>query len=281
MVIWDDHEVANDYGGDQDRTNPDPKVFLRRRAAAYQVFYENMPLRRAQMPKGPDLTLYRSLEWGDLARIDFVDDRQYRNHRTCESVSDGKRIPADCPERFDPKRSLLGKRQEKWLRHELGASRARWNVLAQQTLMGEFAGEGGKVVGNDGWDGYVQTRRRVLETWRDRKVPNPIALGGDVHCFFAAELSLERGGPVIASEFVGGSITSLGRPNFDIVQRQPWSPHLKFGDGETRGYGRVEITPKATTVTFRGVQNAVVDGSPVRDLAKFVVEDGVRGLKRV
>lgn len=278
MVIWDDHEVANDYGDDQDRSNPDPQVFLRRRAAAYQAFFENMPLRRAQAPHGKDLTLYRSLAWGDLARIDFLDTRQYRNHRTCEAVSDGKRIPADCPERFDPARSLLGARQEAWLRRDLGASTARWNLLAQQYLMGEFAGEGGKAVGNDGWDGYVQTRRRVLETWRDHKVANPLVLGGDIHCFFAGDLALKPGDAPLASEFVGGSITSLGRPNLDIRRRLAWNPHLKYGEGETRGYGRVEITRKQARVVFRGVDNALVAGSGVRDIASFVVEDGVRGL---
>ncbi|WP_293901714.1 alkaline phosphatase D family protein [Phenylobacterium sp.] len=280
MVIWDDHEVANDYGDDQDRSNPPPDVFLKRRAAAYQAFYENMPLRRTQRPVGPSLLLYRSLAWGNLAGLQFLDTRQYRNHRTCEAVSDGKRIPADCPERFDPARSLLGAPQETWLQGQFRASQARWNLLAQQYLMGEFAGEGGKKVGNDGWDGYVQTRRRVMEGWRDAKVSNPVVLGGDIHCFFAGDLAMAPGGKALASEFVGGSISSLGRPNIDIVQRLGWNPHLKFGDGETRGYGRLDITPKACTVTFRGVENALVSRSPMRDLARFVVEDGEAGLKR-
>ena len=56
---------------------------------------------------------------------------------------------------------------------------------------------------------------------------------------------------------------------------------LTYGEGETRGYGQVELTPKTCTVTFRGVENALVAKSPVRDLAKFVVEDGVAGAKRV
>ena len=57
------------------------------------------------------------------------------------------------------------------------------------------------------------------------------------------------------------------------------NPHLKYGDGETRGYGRVDLTPKACTVTFRGV-NALDKASPVRDLATFVVEDGRPGVVR-
>ena len=101
------------------------------------------------------------------------------------------------------------------------------------------------------------------------------------HCFFAGDVAPEPGGKPIATEFVGGSISSLGRPNFEIVKRQAGNPHLKFSDGETRGYGLLEITPKTCAVTFRGVGDALVLGSPIRDLARFVVEDGVAGVHRV
>lgn len=280
MVTWDDHEVANDYGDDQDRTNPDPAVFLKRRAAAYQAFYENMPLRRTQRPVGPDMLLYRSRAWGDLARLQLLDTRQYRNHRTCDAVSDGKRIPMDCPERSDPARSLLGQTQERWLQDEFRSSRARWNLLGQQYLMEQLITRLGKV-GNDGWDGYAASRRRVLEGWRDAKVSNPVVLGGDIHCFFAGDLALTPDGPPVASEFVGGSITSLGAEAKDIRLLMMANRRLTYGEGETRGYGMVELTPKTCTVTFRGVENALVAKSAVRDLAKFVVEDGVAGAKRV
>lgn len=278
MLIWDDHEVDNDYGLDQDRTNPDPKTFLRRRTAAYQAYYENMPLRRAQIPVGPDMQLYRSLDWGTLARFAFIDTRQYRNRRTCDAVSDGKRIPWDCPDRTNPARSLLGRPQERWLEGRLKASPARWNVLAQQYLMGELKLEDGRA-SNDGWDGYAQTRQRVLQTWRNAKTPNPVALGGDIHCFFAGDLGLKPGAP-IGSEFVGGSISSLGTGNDSLAGALVRNPHLKYAEGQRRGYGRVELTAKRCEVTFRAVDNAFVPSSPVRDHAKFVVEAGEPGLKR-
>ncbi|TAJ71426.1 MAG: alkaline phosphatase [Phenylobacterium sp.] len=282
MVMWDDHEVSNDYGGDQDRSNPPVAQFLRRRAAAYQAYYENMPLRRTVKPVGPNMRLYRALDWGRLARLAVIDDRQYRAHRSCDAQSNkanGKLIPASCPERTDPRRSMLGARQEAWLQGRLGDTQARWNLLGQQTLMNEVVTPDGRV-SNDGWDGYSQTRRRVLEGWRDHKVPNPVVLGGDVHTFFAADLTLEPGGKPIASEFVGGSISSLGRSNEVVHGMMNINPQIRFGDGDTRGYGQVDITSKECVVTFRGVENALVPTSPVRDLAKFVVEDGEAGLKR-
>jgi len=279
VMTWDDHEVSNDYGGDQDRSNPPVAEFLKRRAAAYQAYYENMPLRRTVKPVGPNMRLYRTLDWGRLARVAVIDDRQYREHRACDVQSKDKLIPAACPERSDPARSMLGARQEAWLQEQLRDTRARWNLLGQQTLMNEVVTPDRRV-SNDGWDGYVQTRRRILEGWRDHKVSNPVVLGGDVHCFFAADLALDDG-PPIASEFVGGSITSLGRTNEVVGGMMNINPRIKFGDGQTRGYGRVDITPKDCTVTFRGVESALVAKSPVRNLARFVVEDGEAGLKRV
>jgi alkaline phosphatase D len=278
LVTWDDHEVSNDYGGDADRSNPPRAAFLKRRAAAYQAYYENMPLRRTAKPVGPDMSLYRTLDWGNLAQLALIDDRQYRAHRTCDELSEEKLFPASCPARTDPARTMLGRRQEAWLQDRFGKTKARWNLLGQQTLMGEIRRADGRV-SNDGWDGYVQTRDRILQGWRDAKVANPIALGGDVHCFFAGDLGLEPGKP-IGTEFVGGSISSLGRANSVLAESVRLNPHLKFADGEVRGYGLADLTPNTCKVTFRGVQNARVPVSPMRDLAKFVVEAGEPGVKR-
>ena len=135
-------------------------------------------------------------------------------------------------------------------------------------------------VSNDGWDGYAQTRQRILTGWRDAKVANPVALGGDIHCFFAGDMVLQPGGRPIGTEFVGGSVSSLGSANTGIAERMRLNPHIKFGDGEVRGYGLVDVAADRCNVTFRGVVNARVPVSPMRDLAKFVVEAGQPGLKR-
>jgi alkaline phosphatase D len=277
MTIWDDHEVVNDYAGDQMRAALDPATFLKRRAAAYQAYYEHMPLRRRAVPVGPDMQLYRSLDIGRLAQIQLLDTRQHRPHRTCDAVSQGKRIP-DCDERRDPARSILGQAQERWLMETLGGSRARWNLLGQQYLMGEFKLEDGRF-SNDGWDGYAAGRDRLLRAWRDRKVANPIVLGGDMHVFVAGDLALETGAKPIATEFLAGSISSLGALNSELVGPKTRNPHLKFMDGETRGYGLLDIAADRCEVRFRGLESALVPHSPIRDLARFVVEDGEAGVK--
>ena len=61
VVTWDDHEVAKDYTGAISQTNDAPEAFLARRAAAYQAFYEHLPIRSATLPGLPDLPVYRRL----------------------------------------------------------------------------------------------------------------------------------------------------------------------------------------------------------------------------
>jgi len=81
IVIWDDHEVANDYAGEQgERLEPD---FPARRAAAYQAWWEHMPLPRALRPVQGRNTLYGRLDWGRLARLQWIDDRQFRDPQAC------------------------------------------------------------------------------------------------------------------------------------------------------------------------------------------------------
>lgn len=279
MVIWDDHEVENDYGGDQDRAGSDPAWFLARRAAAYQAYYEHMPLRRRARPVGPAMSLYRTLDWGDLAEVQFLDTRQHRPARTCDALSKGKLIP-DCPERSDPARSLLGAAQERWLLDALGETRARWNLLAQPYVMGELVRRTpeGERYSNDGWGGYAQTRTRILERWRDARVSNPLVLGGDIHCFVAGDLGLRDGAP-IASEFVGGSISSLGASSADLQALMASNPRLRFTEGEHRGYGLVDVTPDGCDVRFRAIASALTPTSPVRDLARFHLENGRAGVQ--
>ena len=59
-MTWDDHEVDNNCADEiSEQKNVKPVDFLIRRAAAYQAYYENMPLRRTSLPAGPYLQLYR------------------------------------------------------------------------------------------------------------------------------------------------------------------------------------------------------------------------------
>lgn len=278
MTIWDDHEVRNNYSGDQTPEGNDRATLLVRRAAAYQAYYEHMPLRRRSIPVGPDMQIYRSLDWGRLARFQLLDARQYRDFLPCPEQAKGGNAVPDCSDRLDPARSLLGAKQERWLFNELASSRAQWNVLTQQFMMAEARRpdpETGEIrFAADGWDGYPAARDRVLAFWRDAQVSNPIAIGGDSHAFIASEMSIGDG-PVIAPAFVGGSLSSTSGPEFDDMVKN--SPQVRFAENRLRGYSLVDVTPATSTLTMRAAADATDPDTATSTLKTFVTEHGVPG----
>ena len=133
MIVWDDHEVENDYAGITPANGEIDPEFTARRALAYQAFYEHIPLRVTALPGFANLRIYRRITWGDLAEFSVLDTRQYRTNQPC---GDGEFVR--CEESLDPAVTMLGEEQERWLAHGLGSSSSRWNVLAQQVLMAEL-----------------------------------------------------------------------------------------------------------------------------------------------
>jgi len=283
-VTWDDHEVQNNYAGALDEDNGDVAAFLKRRAAAYQTYFEFMPLRRTARPTGSSMHLYRTLDWGGLAQFQIIDDRQYRSGRSCqppELLRDHKRsldTTYDCADRTDPARSILGMPQETWLMDRLGRSRAGWNVLAQQTLMASYPQLDKKDPAappsrhsSDTWEGYAACRERVQRRWHDARTPNPLVISGDIHAFAATEHHLPDGTRV-AAEFVGGSITSENHNA--LLKPAARLAGFAFAENEVRGYGRIDLTAKRAEVTFRGLANSADVNSSARDIARFSVEAG-------
>jgi alkaline phosphatase D len=143
LVIWDDHEVENDYAGWQGEFLQ--ADFAQQRAAAYQAYWEHMPLPKASRPVNGDMRMHGRLDWGALARIHLLDDRQYRDVQVCPRPGRGgsNNVGASCVERLDPALTMLGAAQERWLDEGFASSTARWNVVAQQTLMARLARSSG------------------------------------------------------------------------------------------------------------------------------------------
>jgi alkaline phosphatase D len=171
LVTWDDHEFDNNCAGDiSEEANVQPADFLKRRAHAYQAYYEHMPLRRSSLPKGPDMLLYRQLSFGSLVNLLVLDTRQYRSDQPC---GDGNK--PQCAEALREDRSLLGNAQEKWLCDQLALSRAKWNLLAQQVMMARVDRVPGESIAYsmDQWPGYEANRRRLLKYFHERKVATP------------------------------------------------------------------------------------------------------------
>ncbi len=283
LVTWDDHEFDNNCAGAiSEHKGVARGDFLKRRANAYKAYYEHMPLRRACLPKGPDLKLYRRLPFGTLADFHVLDTRQYRTDQPC---GDGNKPP--CPEAMDPKGTLMGKRQRDWLFKGLGSSKASWNVLAQQIMMARVDRLAGEGVSHsmDQWPGYEMERRQVLKFLHDRKVSNPVVLTGDIHSNWANELIADfdqLDSKSVATEFVGTSISSGGdgvEAPKTLSQTLSENPFVKFHNTE-RGYVRCEVTPQSWRTDYRTVDFVTKAGSPVHTRASFVVESGKAKLNR-
>ena len=213
IVTWDDHEVENDYTDGIPQEPPYGARFLERRAAAYQAYYEHLPLRRSSVPRGPDMPIYRRLTYGDLAEFSVLDTRQYRSDHPC---GDGEH--PRCPASFDPSTTMTGPEQERWLLEGLDRSRVRWNVIAQQVLMAELdhkLGEG-EIYWQDSWDGYPLARNRILSHIASRRISNPVAITGDWHSTFVSDLKLDFKDPNSAT--VATSSWELRSPRAAIME---------------------------------------------------------------
>ncbi len=285
LVVWDDHEVDNDYANLQGQSlQPD---FAQQRADAYRAWWEHMPVPKAMRPVGPDLRIYGHLDWGRLARIHLLDDRQYRDTQVCPRMGRGGSNTlrmADCPMLADPQRTLLGAAQERWLADGWSLDRP-WNLLAQQTLMSRFnwenPGVGGGRFWTDGWDGYPAARQRLLDVLQQRKVPGVVVLGGDVHANYVANVLADFSNPkstVLASEFCGTSISSLGTPQDRVDAALPFNPHIHWGRADQRGYIRLELRPGELQAQLRVVADANDADSAVGTVARFAVAAGQAGV---
>ncbi len=293
IVTWDDHEVANDYGNDRDERR-DPG-FILRRAAAYQAFYEHMPVRLV-LPAGGNfahMRIYQRYDWGRLARFHVLDDRQYRAYHACQPEGRGGSSsvqPRDCPALGDRGRTMLGTAQQAWFKEGLQSSRARWNILAQQTPMAQASQvpvtkEGEGRFWTDGWDGYPMARQSLFDALQASGASNPLVLAGDVHTFYASELQrdvlrpVSAGNRLIATEFCGTSVTSSSRPQARTEQYVAINPHIKYGRSDKRGYMLMDITPERAVTLFQGLDEVRDPLSAVATLASFTVLDGKPGLQ--
>lgn len=285
LLSFDDHEVLDNWAGDRDPKNSPPEAFLFRRAAAFQAWYEHMPVRRSMVPRGPDVLAYRNFRIGGLANIAVLDTRQHRSKQPC-----GDGLKANCAEADEPGRTMLGEPQERWLDATLRDA-ATWHVLAQQVAFarldyGAFEWSRSKEPGTlnlDSWDGASAARERVPRLLRDNRVANPVVLTGDAHMGMAFEVKEdwnEPGSRCSAVEFLAPSISSNGDGQQTVANNDAIlgrNPHLRYL-GNERGYVRHVVTGKQWQADYRVLERVSTPGAPVLTRKSFVVEAGKPGL---
>jgi alkaline phosphatase D len=294
IVTWDDHEVENNYANlvDEQDTGPskqDPPQFARQRAAAYQAYYEHMPLRRRVVPGSPRYRIFRRFDFGDLLRLNVLDTRQYRTDQPPGIASDFGPVESGLNNTAG---TLTGAEQEAWLRQGLAHSPRRWNVIAQQVMVSQIRFPNlldpthplPPIANLDQWDGYDPARGRLLRYLRDARVANPVVLAGDIHSSWFSDLRINRddlASAPVAVEFTATSVSSDFPVAFDapVKAANPLlNPHVRYFDGLLRGYLRMDIDRERWVTQARTVASIATRESPVTTSASWAVLAGKPGL---
>jgi alkaline phosphatase D len=296
VAEWDDHEVEDNYagelGGGAAGTRRVP--FPQRRANAYRAYFEHMPRRLRR-----DLRTYGSVPLGN-AELFLLDDRQYRGDQPCNPTDSFLSQPCPPSTTDDPSRAFLGGKQQTWLKRALSASKARWKLIANQVMISSLDFPPGNPLNTDSWDGYGAARADLVHHIANDHIHDVVFVTGDIHTFFTGHVT-ESGrrtvrdpelpdpvrGPVRATEFVCGAVTSPGivdRALTDEAARVAAaapvdaavmgnSPQLVYANEAYKGYGLV-TAGRDLRVRYQAVHDVRQPQSGVFTLRRFHVESG-------
>lgn len=269
---WDDHEVTNNYAGLVD-AGKSLELMKELRTAAYQAYYEHMPL-RLEFPEDPiNLQLYRSAVIGDLIKLYVLDGRQYRSPQPC----DGE-IGSPCDEILSEDQTMLGSEQLAWLQDEMLESNAIWNAVAQQTVFSP-TNLNNSFVNPDQWDGYQHERQVLLDFVRENNIPNWVVMTGDIHTAGFSVINADDDdleSEIIGYEFVTTSISSGGDGSpggigaaadraVDLLE------NLKYINASDRGYCILDFERDKVTATYKIVSTVLEPSANISVDGQFVV----------
>lgn len=265
FAIWDDHEVENDYAALAPQDPADAATFAARRLAAYQAWWEHMPVRADPPIDGPATVVYRASRYGDLVDLVLLDGRQFRSDQACGAVELSTDPP--CPEASDPARTMLGADQEAWMSETLAASGATWAVIAQQTVLTDLRLPNGAILNYDQWDGYAAARDRLLAAAAP-VAGRAVVLTGDIHLAGVGRL------PGVGTEFVTTSVSSRSQIPAALAPIVTSFDTIVDAELVHRGYTRHTITPETWTAEYRIVADVLDPDSAVSTWRTFTVAAG-------
>ena len=274
-LTWDDHEVSDNYMGDTLPSGAPPEEVRRLRAAAYQAWWENLPV-RVDPPEGPDLVVYHDVTFGDLARLYLLDERQYADIPPCR----GETVPYDdgnCAEVAEP-RTRLGGEQEAWLEETLGQGGVTWNLLGTPVaLAGIDVGTDEPEYFLDLWDGYPRARQQVIDLLAT--VANPVVISGDYHqgmVLDVNEVPFDTDSTLVATEFMAPPISS-------VLFSQPVDARTPQLHEQLDGHGYLLVTVSASDVTaeFRILDDVRDPASGIETASTWRVDAGDPAATRI
>ena len=277
VVVWDDHEIANDaWSGGAGNHSAAQGDYGTRLAGAYRAYVEWLPIRETP---GAGMRLYRGFRLGGLADLIMLDTRGPRDRQITTGTA---------AELADPRRTMLGATQEAWFFDQLRTSKragASWRLIGQQILFAALSPTG-QPFSPDMWEGYPAARGRVLDFLAAEQMADTAMLTGDLHSSWAIDLapnpwagaSAPASRP-IAVEMVTPAISSP--PLFSdqtLRSRAPLlraaAPHIKYLEGEGNGYILLDVTRERLQADYYVVATVKDHADKESRAARFVCERG-------
>ncbi|MBU1378890.1 MAG: alkaline phosphatase D family protein [Alphaproteobacteria bacterium] len=328
IVVWDDHETANDsyMTGAQNHTPATEGDWTVRKAAALKAYFEWMPIREPKAGGSLADAAMRSFDFGDLASLIMVETRLTArdSQATLDGDApevDGKRdLTALKAKLADPRRRMMGPKQEAWIGAELSRSVKAghaWQVIGNEVVMArvmlpspkkeltpeqyaaipakaqnrvaryEAGAALGLPAGMDMWDGYPADRERLYDVFKAADA-RPIVVSGDSHSFWANELH-DAAGKRVACEFGTSGITSPGGGELspginagDLIAKA--NKEVLFNDQVSNGFVLLTLTREQAKGELVAVSTIVAKDFTTRVVKTFVATPdgkGVSGLKEV
>ena len=302
IVVFDDHEVANDsWAEGAENHQAGEGRYGSRRAAAFRAYVEWMPIR---MPSSRSTRFWRRFSFGPLADLSVVETRSSRSQQVAGVA--GALVGLDGTQLNDPARRIMEPAQMSWLTQGLRDGRRRWHLVGNQTVFARVAAprdlpgrdrllaagipvQAG-VFNTDQWDGYGDDQLEVLRAMAG-SASDTVLLTGDIHSSWANDLPLDAGSyvpgvtPSAGVEVVCPSVTSdgfaeiLGGPETAAVATgalQATNPHIRYLDGAGHGYTVLDVTPERVQADFWFVSDREDPRATQRLAASWATRHGSR-----
>ena len=252
IMIWDDHEIANNaYKDGAQNHQEDEGDFNIRKQIAKKAYYEWQPIRESSNDE-----LYRSFAFGDLLELIMLDERYTGRHEPPASIDEAA-----------VERTMLGAEQLTWFKEQLQSTNATWKVIGNQVIFSPCdlsLVRPDDAMNLDAWDGYSYERDDIRSFLKSAGISNTIFVTGDTHSSWAFEVpaldtDYKDNGKTCAIEIGTPSITSGnwndGNTTDDQVKLAEGAlkmsnPHLKFVNGRDHGYVILDISTTGATAQW-------------------------------
>jgi len=272
IMIWDDHEIANNtYKDGAQNHQEDEGDFMTRKRAAKKAYYEWQPIRETK-----DSVLYRSFQFGDLVDLIMLDERYI-----------GRNEPPESKEEAKLERSMLGDTQLNWFKNQLETSKAKWKVIGNQVIfapcdLSKVRPE--RPINLDAWDGYAYERNHIVDFLNKSSVSNTIFVTGDTHSSWAFEVpsdinTYKIDGRSSAIEIGTPSVTSGNWDEGSTSEKATMAeqallmsnPHLKYVNGRDHGYTLLSLSVDKVSARWYYTENMKEKSSKINLAKEFTI----------